>query len=144
MGGMGPTDDFPEILQLARQGDQTALAALLELVRPWLERAARGYADPERPDESTADLTQAAWLRVWQGLGQFQGAGRRTRIGDQCLRANGARARLVVDVVAVGGGRGGAVVRQRGPVAGRRVRTGDRRGRAVRTRVRLLVGGVAT
>lgn len=70
---MDPSDRFRTLLVRAQQGDRVAIDALLEAIRPWLWQAARGFADPERPDESTADLAQAAWLRAWQSLGQFQG-----------------------------------------------------------------------
>lgn len=69
------SDGFRNLLVRAQQGDRAAIDALLEVIRPWLWRTARGFADPERPDESTADLAQAAWLRAWQSLGQFQGPG---------------------------------------------------------------------
>lgn len=66
-------DDFRDLLAKAQQGDREATGIVLEAIRPWLWQAARGFADPERPDESTADLAQAAWLRAWQSLGQFEG-----------------------------------------------------------------------
>jgi RNA polymerase sigma factor (sigma-70 family) len=69
------SDGFRDLIVRAQQGDRTAIDTLLDVIRPWLWQAARGFADPERPDESTADLAQAAWLRAWQSLGQFQGPG---------------------------------------------------------------------
>lgn len=64
-----------DLIARARGGDRAAAETLLEVIRPWIWQAARGFGDPERPDESTADLAQAAWLRCWQSLGQFQGPG---------------------------------------------------------------------
>jgi len=72
---MSPPDGFYELLMRARRGESAAIEALLEVIRPWLWQAAHGFADPDRPDESTADLAQTAWLRVWQALDQFQGPG---------------------------------------------------------------------
>jgi RNA polymerase sigma-70 factor, ECF subfamily len=70
----GP-DGIRDLISRAQAGDPDALERVLGVVRPWLERGARPFADPDRPDESTADLAQAAWLRAWQGLSQFRGAG---------------------------------------------------------------------
>jgi RNA polymerase sigma factor (sigma-70 family) len=72
---MTTPDGLHNLIMQAQQGDRAATDALLEVIRPWLWRAAHGFADPERPDESTADLAQAAWLRVWESLGQFRGPG---------------------------------------------------------------------
>jgi RNA polymerase sigma factor (sigma-70 family) len=66
-------DGFHELVARAQQGDRDSIEALLEAIRPWLWQAAHGFADSERLDESTADLAQAAWLRAWQSLEQFQG-----------------------------------------------------------------------
>lgn len=62
-----------DLLKQARAGDRQALDELLLLVRPWLERTARGFAEPDRPDASVSDLVQQAWLRAWQKLDQFRG-----------------------------------------------------------------------
>ncbi len=53
---------------------------LLAILRPKLEKLARGYADPARAAESTEDVVQEAWLRAWQRLDQFKGgeSGRET------------------------------------------------------------------
>ena len=69
----GPIRRFPKPARPGPARRPRATNALLEVIRPWLWQAARGFSDPERPDESTADLAQAAWLRAWQSLGQFQG-----------------------------------------------------------------------
>ena len=68
---MLPPVDFQNLLQRAQKGDRDALGSLLEAVRPYLESAAHGYADPERASESTGDLVQEAWVRVWRGLERF-------------------------------------------------------------------------
>jgi RNA polymerase sigma factor (sigma-70 family) len=70
-------DDVPGFLELladARAGDPQATEKLLAWIRPWLERLAREYADPHRPDGSVSDLVQEAWLRAWQKLDQFHGS----------------------------------------------------------------------
>jgi RNA polymerase sigma-70 factor (ECF subfamily) len=67
-------DGFHDLLRAAQATDSQALERLLTLIRPHLEQVARGYADPTRPDASTSDLVQEAWLRAWQKLDQFQGA----------------------------------------------------------------------
>jgi RNA polymerase sigma factor (sigma-70 family) len=46
---------------------------LVAELQPHLEVLARGYADPRRAVESTADLLQEAWIRAWRGLEQFKG-----------------------------------------------------------------------
>ena len=68
------SEGFHELLRQARAGDGQAMNWLVAILRPRLEQLARGYADPDRPDESASDLVQEAWLRVWQKLGQFRGA----------------------------------------------------------------------
>ncbi len=70
---MNSPNRFHDLIARAQRGDSAAIDALLEVIRPWLWQAAQGFADHERPDESTADLAQSAWLRVWQSLDQFQG-----------------------------------------------------------------------
>ena len=72
---MNSPDGFHDLILRAQRGERTAIGELLEVVRPWLWQAAKGFADSEWPDQSTADLAQAAWLRAWQSLGQFQGPG---------------------------------------------------------------------
>jgi len=72
---MANPNGLHELIMQAQRGDRAATDALLEVIRPWLWQAAHGFADPERPDESTADLAQAAWLRVWESLGRFRGPG---------------------------------------------------------------------
>jgi hypothetical protein len=54
--GVNPSDGIHNLLVQTQQGDQAAIDALLEVIRPWLWQAIRGFADPERPDESTSDL----------------------------------------------------------------------------------------
>jgi RNA polymerase sigma-70 factor (ECF subfamily) len=66
---------FHDLLARARAGDRAATDELLALVRPWLEQVARNHAPPPGPDGSTSDIVQEAWLRAWQKLDQFQGAG---------------------------------------------------------------------
>ena len=73
MRDMNFPDGFHELVVRAQQGDSASIEALLEAIRPWLLQVSHGFADPERPDESTADLAQAAWIRAWQSLEQFQG-----------------------------------------------------------------------
>jgi RNA polymerase sigma factor (sigma-70 family) len=78
---MNPSDGFHDLIVRAQRGDRAAVDALLEVIRPWLWQSARGFADADRPDESTADLAQSAWLKVWQSLDQFQGP-KDTEAGD--------------------------------------------------------------
>ncbi len=66
-------DGFHDLIRRAQAGDEDALRRLLELIRPWLERVAHGRVNMSSSAQSTADLVQAAWLRVWQNLGQFRG-----------------------------------------------------------------------
>jgi len=66
---------FQELLARARGGDGAATDELLALIRPWLEQMARSDGRRLGPDESVSDLVQEAWLRAWQKLDQFQGAG---------------------------------------------------------------------
>lgn len=72
---MNSPDGFQDLVSRAQAGDRQAMDQLLAVIRPWLEQLARGYADPRRPDESTSDLAQEAWLRAWQKLDQFRGGG---------------------------------------------------------------------
>jgi RNA polymerase sigma factor (sigma-70 family) len=46
---------------------------LLKMLRPRLERLAREYADPVKPQESTSDLLQETSLRAWEKIDTFQG-----------------------------------------------------------------------
>jgi RNA polymerase sigma factor (sigma-70 family) len=65
---------FQDLLARARSGDRAATDELLALIHPWLEQLARDHAANHRPDGSSSDLVQEAWLRAWQKLDQFQGA----------------------------------------------------------------------
>ncbi len=66
---------FHDLVRRARADDPQAREQLLEAVRPYLAELARDFADPGHPEESVSDLVQDASVRVWQKLGQFQGAG---------------------------------------------------------------------
>ena len=68
------SEGFAELLRDAQAGDRDAMDRLLESMRPELERLALPYSDPTRPSQSTQDLVQDAWLKVWQKLDQFRGA----------------------------------------------------------------------
>jgi RNA polymerase sigma-70 factor (ECF subfamily) len=65
--------EFETLVQRAKEGDGVAMERLVTELQPHLEHLARGYADPQRATESTADLLQEAWIRAWRGLGQFKG-----------------------------------------------------------------------
>jgi RNA polymerase sigma factor (sigma-70 family) len=71
---MADVPGFHDLLIRARSGDRAATDELLARIRPWLEQLARNHSGPQRPDGSTSDLVQEAWLRAWQKLDQFQGA----------------------------------------------------------------------
>jgi RNA polymerase sigma factor (sigma-70 family) len=71
---MAAPDDFAEVLEQAQAGDVRALNRLLTTIQPWIEHAAHGFADPDRPDGSTADIVQEAWLRAWQNLEEVRAA----------------------------------------------------------------------
>ena len=66
-------EGFHELLRQAQAGDRQAVDQLLAAIRPDLERLARPYADPGRPDESASDLVQSVLLRAWQNIEQFHG-----------------------------------------------------------------------
>lgn len=72
-GSMNP-EDFLVLLRRAKAGENSAIDQLLAEFLPYLEGLARPYADPGRADESVSDLVQDATMRVWQRLGQFNGA----------------------------------------------------------------------
>ncbi len=67
------SEDFDSLIRQAQGGDRKAMENLLEEIRPYLEKVARGYADPSRASRSTSDLVQEAELRAWEKLDQFQG-----------------------------------------------------------------------
>jgi RNA polymerase sigma factor (sigma-70 family) len=71
--GEGRPQTVEALIASAQAGDAGAMDQLLELLRPYLEKLARDYADPDHASESTSDLVQESWLRAWQRLGQFSG-----------------------------------------------------------------------
>ncbi len=68
-----PREDFRSLVHRAQGGEREAIERLLALVRPGIEEVVRSFADPARPDESTSDLVQEAWLRAWRGIEGFRG-----------------------------------------------------------------------
>jgi RNA polymerase sigma factor (sigma-70 family) len=66
-------ENFHDLVRRAQAGDRQALDRVLDLLRPYLERTARRYADPARASASVSDLVQEAGLRAWQKLDQFRG-----------------------------------------------------------------------
>jgi RNA polymerase sigma factor (sigma-70 family) len=61
------------LVEAAQNGDPEATRRLLEELRPYIERLARGYSTPGHACETTSDLVQEAWLRAWLRLDQFEG-----------------------------------------------------------------------
>ncbi len=55
----------------AKQGQPGAVNALLQRIRPELERLSKTHFT-SAPDASSADLVQNAWTRIWQRLSQFE------------------------------------------------------------------------
>jgi RNA polymerase sigma factor (sigma-70 family) len=74
IGGMG-SPHFTELLGRAQGGDRDAINQVLAEIRPYMEKIASDYADPAHAQESASDLVQEAWLRAWQRIEQFRGAG---------------------------------------------------------------------
>ena len=70
---MSSSDHFQDLLERARRGERAAMDQLLVILRPQIEGISREYADTERATESSSDLVQETWLRMWQKLDQFQG-----------------------------------------------------------------------
>ncbi len=67
-------DRFNEVVRRAQAGEAQAQEELLAVLRPYLERLARGLASSPRASRSSSDLVQEGLLRVWQRLEQFGGA----------------------------------------------------------------------
>jgi RNA polymerase sigma factor (sigma-70 family) len=72
---MDPVPGFHDLLARARKGDRTAIDELLARIHPWIEQLARKAAPRHPAEGSVSDLVQEAWMRAWQKLDQFQGAG---------------------------------------------------------------------
>jgi RNA polymerase sigma factor (sigma-70 family) len=66
---------FHDLLRRAQAGDQQAFEEVLAIFQPWLNQQAQGRGQAQGPNEGASDLAQEAWLRAWQNLDQFQGAG---------------------------------------------------------------------
>ncbi|MCZ6603156.1 MAG: RNA polymerase sigma factor [Planctomycetota bacterium] len=64
---------FHDLVRRAQNGDRKAMDEVISILRPYLERLARPFADPARPAESTGDLLQESCLRIWQKLESFEG-----------------------------------------------------------------------
>jgi RNA polymerase sigma-70 factor (ECF subfamily) len=66
--------EFRDLVRRAQTGEAEATAALLALVRPYVEKAVRRRAGPSQPDQSVSEWTQEGWLRILKKLGTFRGA----------------------------------------------------------------------
>ena len=64
------TADEAQLLARARDGDETAFAALVELHSDRVYRALRRFG--LAPDEA-GEVAQEVFLRAWRGLGRFEG-----------------------------------------------------------------------
>lgn len=65
---------FAKDIRQAATGDADAWQRLVVRFRPVFERIADEFYTAETPELSVADLTQEAWLRVYQVLPQFTGS----------------------------------------------------------------------
>jgi DNA-directed RNA polymerase specialized sigma24 family protein len=65
--------DLCELIRRAQAGDRQAAEELVPVIRPWLEQAARAFADPKYPEATVSDLVQDAQMAVWRKLAEFRG-----------------------------------------------------------------------
>ena len=63
---------FQVLVRAAQEGSREAMDGVLKILEPYIEPLARLYANPLKPEESTADLLQASCLRAWNHLGSFR------------------------------------------------------------------------
>ena len=66
-------DGLAQLVRQAQPGDPLAIAALIDRIRPDLDRFAERFADSSAVAESAADLAQEAALRFCKKLAQFLG-----------------------------------------------------------------------
>jgi RNA polymerase sigma-70 factor (ECF subfamily) len=67
-------DGLSELVRRAQTADRTAVAELLVRLQPDLDCFAKRFGDVSTGAERVSDLAQEAALRLWEKLGQFQGA----------------------------------------------------------------------
>jgi RNA polymerase sigma-70 factor, ECF subfamily len=65
--------EIDDLLRRARQGDEEAATALVELLHPAISSVVRRCTPPR---EEARDLIQEAFIKFFQHLDQFKGAGR--------------------------------------------------------------------
>jgi RNA polymerase sigma factor (sigma-70 family) len=66
-------DDLPDLLRRARNADEDAWQALVELGQPFLLGQVAKAIGPRWPQQSASDLTQETWQRAWTNLHDFRG-----------------------------------------------------------------------
>lgn len=98
-----PGDDH-DLIELLRQGDETAFMSLVERLQPVMLRVARMYVSSQAVAE---EVVQEAWLGVLQGIGRFEGrSSLRTwilRIVSNIAKTKGQREGRSVPFASLGG-----------------------------------------
>lgn len=105
---MDATSDMPggdhDLIELLRQGDETAFMSLVERLQPVMLRVARMYVSSQAVAE---EVVQEAWLGVLQGIGRFEGrSSLRTwilRIVSNIAKTKGQREGRSVPFASLGG-----------------------------------------
>lgn len=80
-------DGLAQLVRQAQAGSPLAIAALIDRIRPDLDRFAERFADSSAVAESAADLAQEAALRVCTKLAQFHGANQQNGNDDSLTAA---------------------------------------------------------
>lgn len=96
--------DDHDLIELLRQGDETAFMSLVERLQPVMLRVARMYVSSQAVAE---EVVQEAWLGVLQGIGRFEGrSSLRTwilRIVSNIAKTKGQREGRSVPFASLGG-----------------------------------------
>jgi RNA polymerase sigma factor (sigma-70 family) len=66
-------DGVRALIEQAKAGDGDAWRRLYALAQEYVLRLAQCQLGPGWPHRSVSDLTQKAWIRAWQRLGDFRG-----------------------------------------------------------------------